>query len=182
MAVDPVPRQPDHGACLPRSEFEDFYDVHAKSIRHEFKKTHDKIDSLAEDMDRKFERTHQKIDSLAEDMDRKFERTHQKIDSLAEDMDRKFERTHQKIDSLAEDMDSRFARVDSEFVAVRMTISNLSVIIHNSKISRLHQRIQAIQTFDPSSDLNSIITPRSPEGFPMKVDTFLSISDDSKLL
>ena len=146
MAVDPVPRQPDHGACLPRSEFEDFYDVHAKSIRHEFKKTHDKIDSLAEDMDRKFEKTHEKIDSG-------------------------FAR-----------IDARFAQVDSEFNAVRMTISNLSVIIHNSKISRLHQRIQAIQTFDPSSDLNSIITPRSPEGFPMKVDTFLSISDDSKLL
>ena len=56
------------------------------------------------------------------------------------------------------------------------------VTFQNSKISRLHQRIQAVQIFDPSPGLNSSVTLKAPKGFPMKVDTFLNTIDSSKQL
>ena len=136
------PVHKNHKDYLPWSEFKDY---HAKPIQYEFKRMHNKINSLIKNMNHQFKQ-----------------------------VNHEFKRTHNKIDS-------GFAQVDCEFAAVKMTMSNLSVTIHNSKISQLHKNIKAIQTFDPSSDLNSTVTPRLSEGFSIKVNIFLNISDDSKL-
>ena len=137
------PVHKNYGDYLPWSKFEDY---HAKPIQYEFKRMHDKIDSLIENMDCQFEQ-----------------------------VNCEFKRMHNKIDS-------GFTWVNCEFAAVKMTILNLTVMIHNFKISWLHKKIEAIQIFDFSSNLNSTVTPRSLKSFSMKINTFLNINDDSKLL
>ena len=145
MTVATGSQQPVHGNhenYLPWSKFKDY---HAKPIQYEFKRTHNKINSLIKNMNHWFEQ-----------------------------VNCEFKRTHNKIDS-------DFAQVNYEFAAVKITMLNLSVIIHNSKINQLHKKIKAIQIFNYSSNLNSTVIPKLLKNFSMKVNTFLNINDDSKL-
>ena len=146
----------DHGNYLHRSEFERYCDVNEKALRREFESTHNKIDAGFAQVDRRFEQ----VDRQFEQVDRRFEQ-----------VDRRFEQ-----------VDRQFEQVDRRFAQVDMAISNLSALFHNSKIHRLHQKIQAIQIFDPSPDLSISNAIRSPEGFPMKVDVFLNINNNRKVL
>ena len=150
------PVHENHEVYLSWFKFKDYCDMQVKSVWYEFSKTHDKIDSLIKQVDFKFKRTHDKINSLIKQVNSEFKRTHNKIDSLTE-------------------------WVNSEFAAVKMTILNLSIKFDNFKLNWLHQKIQVIQIFDFSSDLNSTETFWSSEGFSMKIDVFLNINDDSKL-
>ena len=143
----------DHGNYLLRSEFEYYCDVNEKALRREFESTHNKIDAGFARVDRDIARVDNKIDALSARVDRRFE-----------------------------EIDRRFEQVDRRFAQVDMAISNLSALFHNSKIHRLHQKIQAIQIFDPSPDLSISNAIRSPEGFPMKVDMFLNINNNRKVL
>lgn len=97
-------------------------------------------------------------------------------------MNCEFKRMYDKINFLIKNTDSDFAQVNSQFEQVKMTISNLSVRFNNSKISQVHQKIQAVQIFEPLSDLNNTVTLKSSEDFSMKINTFLNINNDSKLL
>ena len=156
-----IPVRGNHRACLPRSEFENFCDVHAKGIRYEFKRTHDKMDAG-------FQEVHDKMDAG-------FQEVHDKMDAG-------FARVDDKMDAGFARVDEKFKRVDEKFDKLDLTVSNLIAMHHNSKIQRLHQRIQAVQIFDPSPGLNSTRMRRSPEGFPMMVSTFLDLSGNSRLL
>ena len=88
---------------------------------------------------------------------------------------REFGKTNNRIERLAEDTAMQFSNTAMQFLNLNARLSNL-------RLSRLHQTIRAIQIFKITSSSEQPWKIVSPEGFPMKISTFLGIENNSKLL
>jgi DNA-binding ferritin-like protein len=136
--------------------FEQFFDVHTKSLRGEFRRIDDKIDAVGERMDERFEQ-----------VDERFERVGKRFDALEYRMDERFEQVNE-----------RFEQVNERFDALEYKISQNEARARNYRLSRLHQKIQKINVLDSTSSIHGTI--KEPVYFPATIKEFWNLRKKRK--
>jgi hypothetical protein len=130
-----------HNDCMTTAAFEQFFDVHTKSLQFEFRRIDNKIDDGFDRMEKRFQ-----------------------------DVDEKFKSVDEKFKSI----DERFKSVDQRFDALEYRMIQNEARARNSRLSRLHQKIQRITVLDPTfpATMGRI---KEPVNFPMTVRDFWNL-------
>jgi hypothetical protein len=144
-----------HNDCMTTAAFEQFFDVHTKSLQFEFRRIDNKIDDGFDRMEKRFQ-----------DMDEKFKSVDEKFKSV----DEKFKSVDERFNSI----DERFKSVDQRFDALEYRMIQNEARARNSRLSRLHQKIQRISVLDPTfpATMGRI---KEPVNFPMTVRDFWNL-------
>ncbi|KAI4126911.1 MAG: hypothetical protein LQ338_003488 [Usnochroma carphineum] len=155
----------DDSQFMTQKKFDHFYDVHSSGIRYEFRR-------MSQEMEAGFQKVNDKLDRLEQSTDRRFEqvdRRFKQVDCRFEQVDRRFE----QVDRRFEQVDRKLNSLDMALRDLAARSRNSAARSRNSTLSRLHQKIHAIDVLDSSE------IPNIPADFPKDVKTFLQLRDNN---
>jgi hypothetical protein len=135
-----------HNEYMTTAAFEQFFDVHTKSLQFEFRRIDNKIDDGFERMDERLKSMDERLKS---------------------------------VDERFKAVDERFKSVDQRFDALEYRMIQNEARARNSRLTRLHQKIQRISVLDPTFPA-AMGRIKEPVKFPTTVRDFWNLRKKRK--